>query len=155
MGVLIYSIWLKKVETRTLLLVCLIIEFISNLFNIALTREWYEKIGVTPFTFIFFTSSTIFPLVFALYLIPPYVLIAKLSPTHVEATIFSFSASVINCCIHFLPSMMSLLWNKLFFHVSKDNLEDLYKLYILECVTIAICMLYLPLIPTWAEVAEI
>ena len=116
-GVFFYSIFLKKSETRTLLAICLVVEVISNLSNIAFTLKWYETIGVSAFTFVFFTSSTIFPLAIAFYMIPPFVLIAKISPTHVEATIFSFSASVIACCVFFTPRMMSLLWNSLVVHV--------------------------------------
>ena len=36
-GILIYSIWMKHMETRTLLLLSLVLDLISNLFNIALT----------------------------------------------------------------------------------------------------------------------
>ena len=154
-GILFYSIFMKQMETRTLLLISLILELLSNFSNIGLTQQWYEALGVSPFVFICFTSTTIFPLTWALQMLAPYVLIAKISPAHIEATIFAFSASVINASTNFIPTMMSLLWNKLFFHVTNESLDDLYKLYILECVTIVICMCYLPLIPTWSEVAPV
>ena len=154
-GILIYTVFLKKVETRTILMICLIVEIIANLFNVAFTLGWYEKIGVSAFTFVFFTSSTIFPLAIAYYLIAPFVLVAKISPTHVEATIFSFFGSVLAACVFFFPKMMAVVWNKLIFDISVDNLDDLYKLYIFETATVAICLFYLPLIPTWAEVEEV
>ena|ERR1719458_613101 len=125
-GVLIYSIWLRHFETRTLLMICLIIEIIGALSSVAFTLQWYEKLGVSAFTFVFFTTSTIFPLAIALYMIPPFVLVAKISPTHVEATIFSFSASVINGCVFFFPKITCLFWNKVLFHLSADNIDDLY-----------------------------
>ena len=154
-GILVYSIWLKEFETRTLIRICLIVMAISSFFNIALTLQWYEALGISPFTFIFFTSSTMFPLILGLLIIPPYVLIAKITPSHVEATIFAFSASIINSCLLFLSRLMGVIWNKLFFHVSADNLSDMYKLYVLEMVCTLLCLCYVGLIPTWEEVAEV
>ena len=128
---------------------------IGNFFDIALTLKWYENLGVNVFTFLFFTSSTLFPLVLGLFIIPPFVLIAKISPTHVEATIFSFSASIVSLTMGFAGKMMGLLWNALFFHVDADNLDDLYKMYILEMCLTFVCLLYVRLIPTWEEVEEV
>lgn len=152
---MIYSIFLKKVETRTLILVAVFVMGIGNLFDIALTLKWYEKLGISVFTFLFFTSSTLFPLILGLIIIPPFVLIAKISPTHVEATIFAFSASIISLCMTFFGKMMGVVYNSLFFHVTADNLEDLYKMYILEMCCTFLCLCYVPLIPTWAEVEEV
>lgn len=154
-GVIIYSVWLKQTETRTLLTIALLVMAVSALFDIALTLQWYEELGISAFTFIFFTSSTMFPLVLGLFIIPPFVLIAKISPTHVEATVFAFSASAINGCMFFLSRMMGVLWNKLFFHVKEDNLTNLYKLYIVELVCVLFCLLFVRLIPTWDEVHEV
>ena len=154
-GVMVYSIWLKHYETRTLLTITLMVQVVGSLFNIAFTRQWYLKLGISAFTFIFFTSSTMFPLVVGFYMIPPFVLIAKLSPAHVEATIFSFSASVINLCIFMIPRMMGNLWNKILFDVSSDNLDELWKLYCIEVVSILICLFYVRLIPTWEEVSHV
>ena len=154
-GVLIYSIFLKKTETRTLVYIAVTVMGIGNFFDVALTLKWYEGLGVSAFTFLFFTSSTMFPLILGLFIIPPFVLIAKISPTHVEATIFSFSASIISLCMTFTGKMMGLLYNTLFFHVDADNLEDLYKMYILEMCLTFVCLFFVRLIPTWAEVEEV
>ena len=152
---MIYSICLRWKETRTLLFIAVFVMAIGNFFDIALTLKWYETLGIDVFTFLFFTSSTLFPLILGLIIIPPFVLIAKISPTHVEATIFSFSASVISLCMTFLGKMMGLLWNKLIFHVDSENMEELYKMYILEMCLTFVCLFYTPLIPTWDEVAEV
>ena len=154
-GTLVYSIWLKKTETRTLVIISLVVMFISEFFNMALTLQWYEAMGMSAFTFIFFTSSTLFPLVLCLYMIPPFVLIAKITPSHVEATIFAFSASVIGVCIWFLPKLMGLVWNKLLFDVGTENLDQLYKCYIVDMCGVLVTLLYVGLIPTWEEVAAV
>ena len=152
---MIYSIFLRRAETRTLVFTAVLVMALGNFFDIALTLKWYERLGIDVFTFLFFTSSTLFPLILGLIIIPPFVLIAKISPTHVEATIFSFSASIISLCMTFTGKMMGLLWNTLFFHVDADNLDELYKMYILEVALTLVCLCYVPLIPTWAEVEEV
>ena len=152
---MIYSICLKKKETRTLVTISLLIQAVGALFDTALTLKWYEKLGIKPFTFLFFTSSTLFPLIIGLFLIPPFVLIAKISPTHVEATVFAFSASIINGCMFMVARMTGIVWNKLVFHVSQDNLDSLYQCYILEFVGLLLILPFVRLIPTWAEVEEV
>ena len=154
-GIMIYSIFLRKKETRTLVVISILVMAVACVFDLALTLKWYEKLGIKPFTFLFFTSSTLFPLIIGLFIIPPFVLIAKISPTHVEATIFAFSASVINGCLFFVPRMMGLLWNKLFFHVDAENLDNLYKCYLLELVGILLLLPFVKLIPRWEEVEEV
>ena len=155
LGTVIYGTWLKEWETRTLLRLAIFGMITACLFDIAFTLKVYETLGIKPFVFIFFTSSTLFPLILAFFVIPPFVLVAKISPTHVEATIFAFSASLIVGCLMFISKMVGLLWNKLTFQVTADNLEDLYKLYIIEIVGLLICLFYLRLIPTWQEVEEV
>ncbi len=154
-GVLIYSTCLKGFETRTLLAITLCIQAIGSFFNIGLTLKWYTSMGLSPYAFCFMTSSTIFPLTMGLFIIAPSVLIAKISPTHVEATVFSFSISVINGCIFMLARFMGVLINSLFFDIGTENLTDLYKLYIWELCGALFCLLYIKLIPTSEEVAEV
>ena len=51
--------------------------------------------------------------------------------------------------------MTGILWNKLVFHVSQDNLDSLYQCYILEFVGLLLILPFVRLIPTWAEVEEV
>ena len=90
------------------------------------------------------------------HVLPAFALIAKITPEHVEATIFSFAASVINLGIHFGGKYMGLAWNKAIFDVDKDNMgEELWKLNLLEIGLSLLCFAYLPLVPTWAEVRKV
>ena len=154
-GVFIYSAWLKDYETRTLIRLVLIIMAISSFFNVALTLQWNEALGISNFTFLFFTSSTLFPLILGLFIIPPFVLIAKISPMHVEATIFAFSGSLIAGSLSFLSRLIGVFWNSVLFKVSADNLSELYKLYVMEIGASLLCLCYVRLIPTWEEVREV
>ena len=101
------------------------------------------------------TSSTLLPLTNCLFVLAPSVLIAKISPTHVEATIFSFSISIMNGCIFFMTRMMGVLINSLFFQITEEDLTGLYKLYIWEVCGALISLMYVRMIPTSEDVAEI
>ena len=154
-GVVIYTAFLKEVETRTMMTIALSTMAVIHLLTVALTLQVYEKMGINVFVFIFFTSSTLYPLIIGLVMIPPFVVIAKISPSHVEATVYAFSASVINSVAYLIPKMTGIFWNKVWFHISKDNLDDLYKAYIFSACCALISIAYTRILPTWDEVREV
>ena len=53
-----------------------------------------------------------------------------------------------------LSRFVASIYNVCFFGVTTDSLDDLWKLYILEIIFIAMSFGYLGLIPTWAQVSE-
>ena len=123
--------------------------------HLVVGRRWHEDIGISSIVFLAFTVTTIFPLLMAFFMLPPFVLIAKITPAHVEATVFSFAASVINVGFHFGRKYMCLTWNALFFHVTTENMEtEFWKLNVLEICLALLSFIYVPLIPTWDEVRE-
>ena len=83
-----------------------------------------------------------------------FVLVAKITPAHVEATIFSFSSGIINMSIGF-GILVGNLWNWAFFHIDSNNLENLYKMIILQMALGFVCLLYIPLIPTWKSIDKV
>ena len=137
------------------MIISLVAKALIYLTTIGLTLKVYEKMGVSVFVFLFFTSSTLFPLILGLLVITPFVLVTKMSPSHVEATVYSISASVINSFAYFLPSMIGVFWNKVWFNISNDNLDDLYKAYIFAMCASIFSLLYIRIIPTWDEVREV
>ena len=153
-AVIIYQRFMKEWETRTIVTLTIFLMALNALSSLALTLRWNIALGISDITFTIFTSTTFFPMVMAFYIIPPFVLIAKITPAHVEATIFSFAASLINAGIHFLGKYMGLAWNKAFFGISTENLEDLWKLCLLEMCCALLCLAYIPLLPTWDEVRD-
>ena len=124
--VIIYQRFMREWETRSLARLCLSFMALNALSALILTKRWNIAMGISDLAFVAFTSSTFFPIVMALFILPPFVLIAKITPAHVEATIFSFSASVINIGIHFGNKYMGIAWNNLFFHIGTNNLENFW-----------------------------
>ena len=153
-AVILYQRFMTKWETRTMVKLTITLMFLNGLSSLILTTRFNEKMGISDMVFVAITGTTLFPMVMAWYIIPPFVLVAKITPVHVEATIFSFAASVINAGIHFGGKYMGLAWNSLFFDIGTDNLDDLWKLCLLETVCCLVCLLYIPLIPTWDEVRD-
>ena len=128
-------------------LVCMMV--IRGFGDLIITMGWNLKLGISNIAWIAIEKSIFGPFVMMLHLLPGFVLIAKITPAHVEATVFSFAASVINFGMHFGIPYMGLAWNKLFFHVDKENLSDnLWKLNVLEICSAVACFVYLPLIPS-------
>lgn len=97
------------------------------------------------------TTTALGTLLLSLLLLPPQILFAKLTPKHVEATMFAFTGSVV-ALIFPLQKILGLLINWAFFDVSTQNLEDLYKLYLVMAGATLIPMLFVSLLPTWQDV---
>ena len=154
LGVILYQRFMREWETRTMAIMVIFLMAFNALSGLILTLHWNLELGISDMVFSAFTQTTFFPFVMAFFILPPFVLIAKITPVHVEATIFSFSASVINAGIHFSGKYMGLAWNKAFFGVQTDNLDGLWKLQLLELCCALICLAYVPLLPTWDEVRE-
>ena len=153
-GVILYQTFMRRYETRTMAIIVIVLMALNGFSSLALTLRWNVAIGISDMVFCVFTGVTFFPLIMGLYIIPPFVLIAKITPAHVEATIFSFAASLINAGIHFSGKYMGLAWNKWFFGVSTDSLDNLWKLCLLETCCACLCLVYVPLLPSWEEVRE-
>ena len=145
---------MKGFETRTLVAIVLIMISFVNLTTVGLLLKLYETLGVSIFVFLLFTSSTLLPLVVGFLIIPPYVLVAKITPSHVEATVFAFTSSILGIACFAIAKMMGVFWNSYVFHVTEDSLEDLYKAYIFAACCALFSLVYIPILPTWAEVKE-
>lgn len=152
-GSIVYSKCLKRFESRNLIGFASFVHILGSFSSLAFVLRWNLRMGISDIVFAFCTSSTLMPLQYALFILPPYILVAKLTPSHVEATVFSFSAGLINGCIFMLSRFVGNFYNILFFGVTADNLEDLWQLYILEILFVAISYGYLGLIPTWKQVS--
>lgn len=87
-------------------------------------------IGIPDIAWVLFTTTALGTLLIALLLLPPNVLFAKLTPAHVEATMFAFTGSVTNLVFP-LQKLIGITINWLTFNVTNDSLMDLYKLYLI------------------------
>lgn len=76
------------------------------------------------------SSTAMGTLIFAFLVLPPGVLFAKLTPAHVEATMYSFTSSI-GAMVLPLSKLGGIVLNYFTFNVTFLTLEDLWKLYVL------------------------
>jgi hypothetical protein len=151
LGVIMYHKFFSHLETRYLYTISIAISMIATMFDIILILRWNLKVGIPDIWWVMLSSSSLGTLQFAFSVLPASVLFSKITPAHVEATMFAFTSSVI-AIVFPLSKLLGALWNLVLFHVTFDNLEDLYKLYILQLLMLCIPYFYLRLIPSWAEI---
>ena len=114
-GSVIYARYLKMLESRFLIGLASFVHIIGSFSSLAFVLRWNLKWGISDIVFVCCTSSTLMPLQYALFILPPYILVSKLTPSHVEATVFSFSAGLINGCIYMLSRTVGSIYNVSFF----------------------------------------
>ena len=86
--------------------------------------------------------------------LPSQVLFAKMIPSNIEASMFSIQAGVINFGNFFLSIQLANFIN-LFVGVNSDHLKELWKLFAIQCCCSLIPLVFLWLIPTRKQVAEV
>ena len=78
----------------------------------------------------------------------PFVVVSKITPSHVEAIVFSLSASIFVLQFQ-LGNIMGSVWNALFFHVDTNDSSNLHKMILVQIGLGFVCLAYTPLIPKW------
>ena len=146
--------FLSKCESRSLIAATICIDVISAFSDFCFVLRWNIAIGISDIVWLFFGSQALQSLKLSLTMLVPFVLISKITPAHVEATIFSFSASIISMQLG-LGTITGSLWNSYFFHVDTEHMENLYKLILLQMALGLVCLLYVPLIPSWDAITKV
>ena len=129
-AVMIYQTFLQQYESRTLIRLTLSLYIASGIADLGFVLRWNVSLGIADTTWLIFGSTAIENLRMGLTFLVPFVLVSKITPAHVEATVFALSASIINISFGW-GIMIGAAWNHFFFHVSADNMDNLYKLIIL------------------------
>lgn len=127
---------------------------ISSFFDMCFVLRWNLAIGIPDLAWVMCSSTAMSTLIYAFLILPPGVLFAKLTPAHVEATMYAFTSSITSA-IFPISKILGTFVNKLTFDVTTDNLQDLYKLYIIQIIMGFIPFLYMWLIPSWSQVSVV
>ena len=88
-------------------------------------------------TVLLFGSSVMAAIQFALTQLPCLVLFQKITPPHVETTMTSFSASVVNLSNGFIGTITGVLINKYLVGVTSTNMKNYY---VLALIGLGSCM---------------
>ena len=88
----------------------------------------------------------------ALGLLVPSAILAKITPSHVEATVFAFSTSVIKGSRQLGGYSFAVLLNNLFIGMTSTDLKDLYKAILMTILFRLLVLTYIFMIPTQKEI---
>jgi hypothetical protein len=94
-GVLIFRKWLIAIPLKRLLLGIVVVSVILSLPTLGLVYRWYEFLGVSPKFFAMADTLISAPLS-EIGFLPLLVLVARVCPKGIEATVFSILASIMN-----------------------------------------------------------
>ena len=95
-GTFLYFKYLLKAEFRHLFKLSILIGFFGGFFSLAQVLRLNLMIGINDVFFVIFTSLVTNTLYYAYSNLPILVLFAKITPKHIEATIFALLTGVSN-----------------------------------------------------------
>jgi len=136
-----------------LLTITCIIYAITSWFEVMFLREW--TLGIKPVVFFGVISLFDAAAIQAFFGMPLLATFAKLMPTSIETSMFALMTGLINLSFHFLSKMVGNVYNALFFKVDKENLEDLWKCFLLQTFCSLLPLAFLWILPNREEVEEV
>lgn len=148
LGIIIFKLFFTHTETRTLLQAAILLGIIGGLFDLMFVLRYNLLLGINDLAFVCLSSAVTGTLAMAFSVLPPLILFAKITPAHVEATMFAFYTSLVNASNIYGGKLSGVFFNHFFFQVSDQNLGDLYKLTIMQLVMATLPLFYIKLIPT-------
>ena len=125
------------------------IGFVGTCFTLIFVLRWnVTYLGINDVIFLVFTGLVTDSLAQTFSFLPSLVLFAKVTPPHIEATIFSLLTGVNNFANFFISPMVGLLINNLFVGVSNSSLHNIYILVIIQLCLVLAPLFIINLIPT-------
>ena len=111
-------------------------------------------LGLSPFTFLCFSDAVTEVLYVTFITLPSQTIFAKMIPSTIESSMFSITTGLINFANLFASKQLGNLFNW-YFEVEKENLDELWKLYVVQCVMSVVPIVFLWLLPTRKEVEKV
>lgn len=129
-GIAIYQKWFTKTETRTMMILSGIFMISASFMDLAFVCGWNLKLGIPDLAWVLFGSTAMNTMLYAFMILPPGVLYAKMTPAHVEATIYAFTSSI-TTAVFPISKIIGALINLATFNVTENDLSNLWKLYVI------------------------
>lgn len=142
-GVLIFRKWLIAIPMKKLLFGIVLASVILSLPTLGLVYRWYELLGVSPKLFAMADTLISAPLT-EIGFLPLLVLVARVCPKGVEATVFAVLASIMNIGLALSDIGGAALVNLFDVHQATETLAANYT-HLDKVLWIAILSSFLPL----------
>ena len=149
LGSLLFKSASKLLGMRAMIVIACLVNFIGAIGQLLFVRG--VTLGMSPFAFISIINLFTDAVYFAFETMTAITLIAKIIPQKVEASMYSLFMGLLNLSYWFLARMLGNLAN-IFFGVTSDNLDDLWKLYLVQCICALVPICFVWLLPTQEEI---
>jgi hypothetical protein len=118
LGIGIYEKWFKETEPRIMIGGAFALTMVASFFDMCFVLRWnIDYFYIPDIVWVLCSSTAMGTLIFAFMIMPPGVLFAKLTPAHVEATVYAFTSSI-TAAVYPLSKFLGVFINKAFFGVS-------------------------------------
>ena len=124
----LYNVYLKERETKLMMVIACFTNLVGSIGCILFVRQIY--FGMSPLAFMILSSTVTDILQDAFQRLPGMVLFAKMIPSNIESSMFAMLTGLMNLANGFSAKQLGLLINS-FIGVKKDNLRELWILYII------------------------
>jgi vacuolar-type H+-ATPase subunit I/STV1 len=128
----LYNKYLRRKEFRSLFKYAIYVGFIGSVTSFIFVMRWnVTYLYINDLVFIIFTSIVTDILVLSFSNLPSMVLFAKITPKHIEATVFALLTGTSNLANGVLSPMVGAWINDRFVKVTADDLSNFYILVII------------------------
>ena len=146
-----YNICLRRSEATKMLVVCCAMKLFGSLNSMLLVRGF--TFGLPAKSYAFTSDAVTHSLEQAFRLLSINVLVAKLIPPHIEASMYAIITGIINLSNMFLATQLGNFFN-IFVGVKTDQLEDLWILFAIASACVIFPLSFIWLVPSRAEVSS-
>ena len=151
-GSLIYKGVAQCLDIRAMVVLACVVNTLGSLGQMFFARGFY--FGMSAFTYeaiVMLCSEAVY---FAFEVMSAMTLLAKIIPPRVESSMFAMLAGFLALSYWFLARMIGNLVN-VFFGVTSESHDDLWKLYIVQSVVALVPILFVWLLPVREQVRRI
>ncbi len=146
-GVLVFRKFLLSLKLRTLFFWIMVLSVVLSVPSIGLIYKWYDLIGVSP-QFFAMADTLVGGMLVELGFLPLLVLVARVCPKGIEATMFAVLASLMNIGLAVSDMGGAALTTFFDVHAATETLPaDYSNLHIVMWIAILSSFLPLPLLP--------
>lgn len=150
-GVVVFRKFLLRISLRNMFFWLMIGSVVLSLPTIGLVYKWHELLGVSP-QFFAMADTLISGMLFELAFLPLLVLVARVCPKGIEATMFAVLASLMNIGLSVSDLGGAALTTYFGVHSATETLAaDYGNLHIVMWIAILSSLLPLPLLPLLPE----
>ena len=147
-----YNWLLKNYEERSLLALAMAVNCLGSVATLLYVLD--ITFGMKPLVFVCLTSTVTDTISKTLSNLPCMVLFSKIIPSRIEASMFALMMGLLNLTNLVISKLLGNFYNK-FIGVSKDNLQDIWKLMVISSVLSVVPIFLIWMLPKKAEVSAV